>query len=160
MSFKLADSNKSPLAAIIREAIGATPNEEVEITTPTFDRPAGWEPAMLPPPSTDGVTWAGFTHADRGTLRSWGCRPFCAFVTQPSPKQQLRGLNQQFWPVEDDEDAKATHELWLFPASWYEDIPNGFPIVDINGCTESFEKGKTDDDRRFGMLAYGMMVKL
>ena len=46
-------------------------------------------------------------------------------------------------------------ELWLFPAEWYAHIPGGLAIVDISGNTETFQLGVTDDDRRFGALAFG-----
>ena len=36
-------------------------------------------------------------------------------------------------------------------------IPAGTEIVDINYATEKFEPGKTDDDYRFGMLAFGVL---
>jgi hypothetical protein len=44
---------------------------------------------------------------------------------------------------------------WLYPGEWYDFIPEGYPITDINGVTEPFRKGKTDNDIRFGCLAYG-----
>jgi len=58
-----------------------------------------------------------------------------------------------------DEPNAAGETLWLFPAEWYEHIPNGLPVVDINGQTEPFERGKTDDDMRYGMLAYGFIKR-
>lgn len=50
-------------------------------------------------------------------------------------------------------------KLKLFPASWYENIPIGFPIVDIFGKQDQFVPGQTDNDHRFGFLAYGVMPK-
>lgn len=47
-------------------------------------------------------------------------------------------------------------ELFLFPGEWYEKIPESYPLVCINGKTEFFEKGKTDNDIRMGCLAYGV----
>lgn len=47
--------------------------------------------------------------------------------------------------------------LMLFPFAWYEHIPDGFEIVFINGKKDVFEKGKTDDDTRFGLLAFGVI---
>ena len=47
--------------------------------------------------------------------------------------------------------------LWLFPGEWYEFIPEGFVVTDINYKTEPFKKGATDDDIRFGCLAYGIV---
>jgi hypothetical protein len=48
--------------------------------------------------------------------------------------------------------------LMLFPAEWYDRIPEGFEIVTINEVTKRFERGVTDDDRRFGLLAFGIVV--
>lgn len=44
----------------------------------------------------------------------------------------------------------------LFPAEWYDHIPKGFIVLDINDTYEKFEPGKTDNDRRFGCLSYGV----
>ncbi len=44
---------------------------------------------------------------------------------------------------------------YLFPKEWYSFIPNGYPVVDINGNTELFRRGETDDDIRFGCLSFG-----
>ena len=49
--------------------------------------------------------------------------------------------------------------IWLFPASWYDVIPNGFTFTDIFEKEESFQHGKTDSDQRFGCLAYGVKIK-
>ena len=47
--------------------------------------------------------------------------------------------------------------LLLFPREWYPLIPAGFEVVSISGGREAFEPGKTDDDCRFGVLAYGII---
>ncbi len=44
----------------------------------------------------------------------------------------------------------------LFPADWYDKIPKGFLIKNINGKVEEFKPGKTSNDRRFGALAFGV----
>jgi len=49
--------------------------------------------------------------------------------------------------------------LMLFPAEWYEIIPNGTQVETICGESIQFKHGETDDDRRFGMLSYGVRVK-
>lgn len=46
---------------------------------------------------------------------------------------------------------------WLFPKEWYAIIPNGFKVTDINGEDESFKRGVTDDDYRFGCLSFGFI---
>lgn len=52
--------------------------------------------------------------------------------------------------LEQDED------IWLFPKEWYDLIPNGFIVTGLNGESYPFESGKSDDDTRFGCLAYGI----
>ncbi len=54
----------------------------------------------------------------------------------------------------EDIDGKA---LWLFPHEWYDTIPYGLDVVDIFGRVESFEQGKTDNDKRFCSLPYGFI---
>ena len=66
------------------------------------------------------------------------------------PRQKLIQLGLRPW----DESG-----LLLFPMEWYGLIPDGFEIVDIFGATEAFRRGETDDDCRFGVLAYGIVVE-
>lgn len=66
-------------------------------------------------------------------------------------EETLRAVGCQKW----DEPDEHGEVLWLYPAEWYGHIPDGTLVTDINGGTESFKRGKTDDDRRFGALAYG-----
>ena len=89
---------------------------------------------------TDGVrpaipdSWAMLTKLPKDTLKAIGC---CAW-NEPDDKGNM---------------------LMLFPHEWYAHIPDGFMVTDIFGKTEPFECGKTDDDRRFGCLAYGVTIK-
>ena len=46
--------------------------------------------------------------------------------------------------------------LMLFPYAWYADIPAGYEVETINGTIIVFEPGKTDNDQRYGCLAYGV----
>lgn len=64
----------------------------------------------------------------------------------------LKAIGCQKWS--EPENGKV---LWLFPAEWYDHIPDGTQVVDINGATETFKHGETDNDRRFGALAYGFL---
>lgn len=50
--------------------------------------------------------------------------------------------------------------LMLFPSNWYNAIPNGFEIVNLFGDTSKFKYGVTSDDRRFGFLAFGILVEV
>lgn len=55
--------------------------------------------------------------------------------------------------LDEDED------VLLFPAEWYNIIPNGFIVTGLCGESYPFVKGKSDDDMRFGCLAYGIRRK-
>lgn len=57
----------------------------------------------------------------------------------------------------DDPDENG-NVLWLLPYQWYDSIPEGFMLTCIDGTTEPFRKGVTDDDYRAGCLAYGVLV--
>lgn len=120
----LAFGDVNPLAAKIREAIGAGPFEEVRITTPQFERTDGRQVTVFP-------TGAKFLDA-----------------LKTAPKEILKDCCMRGW----DEELK----LWLFPGEWYDHIPEGYMVTDIFGHDEPFEKGKTDDDIRFGCLSFGV----
>ena len=67
---------------------------------------------------------------------------------QKADEAALRELGLQKW----DEGH------WLYPSEWYEHIPAGLPIVTISDEIETFQPGITDNDMRFGVLAYGFKV--
>ena len=78
--------------------------------------------------------------------------PIMDFAKLPTlSKEALKAIGCQMW----DEPDEQGRVLWLFPAEWYDHIPDGTEIVDINLQTEKFKRGDTDDDRRFGCLSYG-----
>ena len=109
-------------------AIGLQPGEKLEVLTPQFERTDGMQV-----PSPDFMSIADFESLatkDAATLRAMGF-----------------GM----W----DEDEKCIH--WLYPAEWYDRIPDGLNILSISGDVEVFKRGETDDDRRFGMLAFGFL---
>lgn len=64
------------------------------------------------------------------------------------PRARLKELGLLPW----DESG-----LLLFPVEWYPLIPAGFEVTDINGQTEAFVPGETDDDCRYGVLPYGIV---
>lgn len=55
------------------------------------------------------------------------------------------------------EKKEIEHDILLIPGEWYNSIPEGFELYDICGHKELFKKGETDDDIRFGCLAYGII---
>lgn len=110
------------------DAIGVQPGESLQIVTPQFER-------------TDGVTVpspADFTRADWENLHT-------------RPAETLEALGLGIWT----KDKKRTH--WLYPKEWYGLIPDGLPIVQIDGERELFKRGETDDDYRFGCLSFGFI---
>jgi hypothetical protein len=65
-----------------------------------------------------------------------------------APPEILQDIGMQHWE----------ENIWLFPSEWYDHIPDGYDIVTIWNIKEQFHKGVTSDDRRFGALAYGILV--
>lgn len=47
--------------------------------------------------------------------------------------------------------------LMLFPGEWYHHIPAGYMVTCIDGTESPWEPGVSDDDIRFGCLAYGII---
>lgn len=128
MHGKLKTSRENKLAAKIRNAIGATENEEVEFITPQFTREPG-----RPGPGSPPDDWESLGDMNAQALREIGLRPW----DEPKPG-----------------DDKI---LWLFPGEWYPFIPKGMKIIDLWLNEETFVPGVTDDDIRFGCLSYGIM---
>lgn len=109
------------------EAVGLKPGEKLEIVTPQFERTDGNKVAYTPK-----------TPEEFAALRMLS-------------REQRKSLGMAPWEKREGE------ELWLFPKEWYGSIPAGTEIVDINYAHEKFEPGKTDDDYRFGVLAFGFL---
>lgn len=111
-----------------RDAIGLKPGEQLEIVTPQFER-------------TDGkrVQYVPKTPEEFAALKMLS-------------REQRKALGMGPWEKRDGEP-----ELWLFPKEWYASIPADTEVVDIFYETEKFRPGKTDDDYRFGMLAFGFL---
>ncbi len=61
-------------------------------------------------------------------------------------RQQLQAIGLRQWEG----------SLMLLPGEWYSFIPDGFELVCINGEVAPFKHGETDNDIRFGCLAYGL----
>ena len=47
-------------------------------------------------------------------------------------------------------------DIILFPHEWYNVIPDGFIVTGLYGESYPFKRGKSDDDKRFGCLPYGI----
>lgn len=80
--------------------------------------------------------------------------PLCDFSKLNTLSEEtLKAIGCQKWD-DPDKDGKV---LWLYPAEWYDHIPDGTKIVSISGSHKEFKHGKSDDDRRCGALAYGFL---
>lgn len=66
------------------------------------------------------------------------------------PRQILYKMGVRVWEVD-----KHGYVIYLFPGEWYSSLPQNLSIVTINGKTENFISGETDNDIRFGCLSYG-----
>lgn len=53
---------------------------------------------------------------------------------------------------------EGTKELWLFPFWLVPFVPEGFPVVAIDGERLTWKRDEIDDDTRFGCIAYGIEV--
>ncbi len=70
-------------------------------------------------------------------------------------RETLKAIGCCPWDEPDDKG----EVLWLLPGEWYDRIPEGFPLTCIDGTTAPFKRGETDDDTRYGCLAYGVKIK-
>ena len=73
------------------------------------------------------------------------------FALKSLPKDVLFKMGVRLWGK--NEETGEMH--YLYPGEWYNLIPEGYPIISISDEEEFFSKTKTDDDIRFGCLAYG-----
>ncbi|MBZ9894194.1 hypothetical protein LB545_07535 [Mesorhizobium sp. BR1-1-6] len=83
-------------------------------------------------------------------------KPLIDFTKLPSLfEETLKAIGCQKW----DEPDNDGNILWLYPAEWYDHIPEGHVMRCIDGNDYPFKRGETDDDMRFGALAYGFLRK-
>lgn len=129
----LKNAIESPLAKIIREAIGVDPEEEVEIVTPIFHRTDGRHVHYYPRTKEEFDSLKDKTH------------------------EELLDLGLGKWS-DDPTEFPGSDRLYLFPAEWGRMcIPNGYPIIDIFGNEEFYNDEETSHDKRFGLLAFGIL---
>jgi len=147
---KLKKASQSRPAARLRQAVGAGPDEEVEVSTPRFERPAGESgPTAAPRTIVEYNALRSTSDAQRQVMgmRRWG---------RPEPHDLTAGARERGTKRA---DLTGSPMLWLFPGEWYKHIPAGYEVVSITYCVEKFRPGKTDNDIRFGCLAYGILVR-
>lgn len=132
MSRNKPSKSASKLAAKIRTAIGASPNDKIRISGPQFTRMPGMAiPACVP---ASKKAWNDLRSMDRNALKEMGLQA-------------------------DDEPDENGKVLMLLPGEWYAYIPVGYEMETINGEIVKHSRSGSSDDIRFGCLAYGIRVK-
>jgi hypothetical protein len=124
---EMLDMNDPDFEAKFVAALGIQPGEKVQFITPQFTR-------------VNGIVVSYFPK----TIEEY------EFLKVLTP-ENLKKLGCQKW----DGDDEKIH--WLYPSEWYPHMPAGLEIVSISGETEHFVPGETDNDIRFGALAYGFI---
>ncbi|MFY0481648.1 hypothetical protein ACI6PS_03510 [Flavobacterium sp. PLA-1-15] len=126
------------------EVLGIKPGDKIEITGSQHYRDYKLEIDFIP--------------ADKMELEA---------IIATASDENLMKMGVCLWTTYDDEiqDKKPLNEMYLtpgqkhflFPAEWYDSIPNGFEIIDIYGNKVKFVQGTTDRDSRFGCLSFGFI---
>jgi hypothetical protein len=119
--------NSPTFAEDLADSLGIQPGEKIQIMTPQFDRMDG---KMVTVPEFTPLDWAKLPTKSH---------------------EELIGMGLGVWKKGEE----GTH--YLFPHEWYNIIPEGLEMKCINGTTEIFKRGVTDDDKRFGCIAYGFV---
>lgn len=122
----MLDESDEDFTRDLMRALGVGPDDEVSIATPTFDRQDGRLVSYLPNMPEE---YEALKLMLPSSLKKIGC---------------------QMWEV----DQKGNVH-WLYPAQWFDCIPDGTEVVSIMGVTEKFERETMSNDKRFGALSYG-----
>ena len=123
--FPILSMDSPTFAEDLAAAMGVQPGDTIRIVTPQFERTDG---IQVPIPMFSPNQWANIYQMSDASLKELGI-----------------GI----W----DKDENGTH--YLFPKEWYGIIPKGLMVKFIDGTEEPFQPGVTDDDYRFGCLAFG-----
>lgn len=124
----MLDINDPQFASKLKAVLDLKDGDTLEFITPQFERTDGRKPRSGPP------------------LFNFDALPSLADAA-------LKELGCCRW----DEPDEAGNVLWLYPQEWYDAIPDGHIVHDIGGSAEPFKHGETDDDRRYGCLAFGFL---
>lgn len=124
----MLDASDPDFAEQLMTALGVKPGDTVEFVTPQFHR-------------EDGVRVTYFPR----TVREYDA------LGKLCDEAKL-AVGMRRW----DDGENGT--LWLFPHEWYGFIPDSYEVTDIFWEVEPFKRGQTDDDTRFGVLAFGIVA--
>lgn len=80
-------------------------------------------------------------------------------------KQELMALGMALWDEPDRKADDTLFERWpcpfpllLFPGTWFDAVPEGLLVVDLQGRPRLWSKDSLDRDTRYGCLAYGVLA--
>ena len=131
-SIEVLDMNDDNFGGKLAKALNLKPLDKVTISTPVFERQ---DEIKVDPPVKTVLYFDDLHNMTEDYLKSIGC---------------------QIWEI--DKASKTIH--WLYPAEWYDYIPENYLVTDICGRDKEFKHGVTDNDRRFGALSYGFIQKV
>ncbi len=127
----LRHGDEDPKFARIREMLGVGPYDDVEVRGSVTAREDGRK-----------VYWTPTTAEEFGKLKT-------------APAALLRELCLVPW----EEPHGDGMMVWLFPAEWFEFIPEGYEVVTFRGARKPFAPGGTVDEQWLGCLPYGFVRK-
>jgi len=150
----------------LKENIG----DEITIITPQFERTEPLEFTWKPKNKTDfeaivnNAPWnilkgLGFRKWDsmNNLIAKNRDKPLSNIVEIPiinAPDEVLSiDVGRQESPTE---LLEVDEDVYLIPGEWYDIIPDGFMVTGLYGEQYPFKHGESDDDIRFGCLAYGI----
>lgn len=146
---------------------------DIRIITPQFERPIKREYEWVP--ETDKQFYAIVNDAPWDILRGLGFAKWDTMnsvIGENSTKPKNDPIEIPFLNSDDTlkvdvgygeaptEQLEPDEDIILFPGEWYDVIPDGFIVTGLYGEQYPFKKGDTDDDIRFGCLAYGIRRKI
>ena len=124
------DIDDENFTANLIKALGIKPGDKINFIAPQFERVDG-----------RAITYLPYTPEEYKALKN----------LEPT---SLIKIGCQKW----NEKEGKIH--WLYPHEWYDHIPNDTEVVSISGEVEKFKHGETDNDKRYGALAYGFIQQI
>ena len=126
---EVLNMNSENFTEDFRKATGIGPDEIITIVTPQFERLDG-KVITDETINASPIDFTALPNMSHEEILATGCGVW---------KRSEQGVH------------------YLFPKEWYDIIPGGLEVAVIDGSTEVFVPGETDNDYRFGLLAYGFI---
>lgn len=144
--------------------------DNINIITPQFDRTEPLEYRYKPQNKeqflaiVNNAPWSilkglGFRKWDtmNNLIKENNCRALHSNIKIPiiNSHNEVYGIDNSK-KILPQESLERDEDVILFPYEWYDIIPEGFMVTNIWGELEPFILGESDNDKRFGCLAYGI----